>query len=169
MSNGSTATSHDRAASVDEAAFGIIYGSITVMGVLAATNPDYTTSFNTAGTLFFSVLAVTLAKAYADVVSTVLKTGRSADRQIIMESWHHSRSTLLAANGPTLAMLLGAVGLYGPDLALLAAQVIAIGVLFFYGARIGLRLSGTWTSAILGAGLTGGIGLAISLVKTIWH
>ncbi len=67
-------------ASIDEAAFGVIYGAVTVMGVLMATRPDGLNPLLMAGTLFTTVLAVTLAKTYADLASTVLKTGQQANR-----------------------------------------------------------------------------------------
>ena len=69
---------------IDEAAFGVIDGAVTVMGILAATGP--------------------------------------------------------AANGPTLAMILAAVGIFSVGTGLVVAQVLAISLLVFYGARIGFRL-----------------------------
>ncbi|MCR9193312.1 MAG: hypothetical protein NXH88_01195 [Hyphomonas sp.] len=155
--------------SIDEAAFGVIYGAITVMGVLVATGADGLNPLVTAGVLFTTVLAVALAKAYADVASSALRSGRNADRGLIAKSWAHSRTTLIAANGPTLAMLLGAAGFYSTHVALILAQLCAIGLLFFYGARIGLRLTGRIVPAMLGAAFTGGIGLALGLLKNVLH
>lgn len=155
--------------SIDEAAFGVIYGTIAVMGVLMATNRDHLNPWVTVGTLFATVLAVSLAKAYADLASNTLKTGRHANVSMIAASWEHSRTTLIAANGPTLAMLLSAAGLYDATIALILAQLLAIVLLLFYGARIGFRLTGRLIPALLGATLTGGIGLALSLLKNLWH
>lgn len=155
--------------SIDEAAFGVIYGTITVMGVLVATKPDDLNPLVTAGMLFTTVLAVALAKAYADLASKALQSGRHPDKSMIAQSWAHSRTTLIAANAPTLAMLLGAAGLYGVDMALVLAQIFAIVLLLFYGARIGLRLSGRIAPAVLGAAFTGCIGLALSLLKNLLH
>lgn len=117
--------------SIDEAAFGVIYGAVTVMGVLVATRPEGLNSLVMAGILFTTVLAVALTKAYADLASTTLQSGRHADKSVIAQSWAHSRTTLIAANGPTLAMLLSAAGLYAVDVALILAQICAIALLFF--------------------------------------
>lgn len=155
--------------SIDEAAFGVIYGSITVMGILVATQPDDLNPLVTAGGLFVTVLAVTLAKAYADLTSNVLQSGHNASKGMVARSWAHSRTTLIAANGPTLAMLLCAAGFYSTHVALVLAQVSAIGLLFFYGARIGLRLTGRLFPALLGAAFTGSIGLVLSFLKNVLH
>ncbi|MEL6597762.1 MAG: hypothetical protein AAFQ47_17635, partial [Pseudomonadota bacterium] len=63
---------------IDDAAFGAIYGSITVMGVLAVSTPDALTAVEMAAMLFASILAVALAKAYADLAANVLSSGRPA-------------------------------------------------------------------------------------------
>lgn len=155
--------------SIDEAAFGVIYGAITVMGVLAATSPDHLNPLLTAGTLFVTVLAVALAKAYADLASNTLKSGQPADKGMIATSWRHSRTTLIAANGPTLAMLLSAAGFYNATVALALAQILAIMVLLFYGARIGFKLTQRLMLTVFSAAFSGGIGIALSLLKNLWH
>lgn len=154
---------------IDDAAFGVIYGSVTVMGVLAATNPDHLDPLRMAVTLFVTVLAVTLTKAYADLASTVLKTRTAANRTLVRAAWEHSRTTLIAANGPTLAMLLCAAGLLGLESALILAQVLAIGLLVFYGGRIGWRLYNRVNPMILGGAFTGAIGLGLSFMKAALH
>lgn len=155
--------------SIDEAAFGVIYGSITVMGVLIATSPNEINPLLTTGMLFITVLAIAVTKAFADLAATVLTSERHASKSMIATSWEHSRTTLIAANGPTLAMLLSATGLYGPSMGLVLAQVLAIMLLLFYGARIGFRLTRRIVPAFLGAGFTGGMGLALSLLKNVLH
>ena len=158
-----------RAARIDDAAFGAIYGSISVMGILAACIPATRNPLMMAGTLFSSLLAVGLAKAYADLASTVLATARPASLDMVATVWSKARTTLLAVNLPTLAMLGGAMGLYGADTALVLAQVFAIALLIFYGARIGFRLSGTLAATCLGGAFTGAIGVALSVLKTLVH
>jgi hypothetical protein len=159
----------DKIKTIDDAAFGVIYGAVTVMGVLAATDPDHLDSFHMAVSLFVTVLAVTLTKAYADLASTVLKTTTPANRTLVHAAWAHSRTTLIAANGPTLAMLLAAAGLYSTNTALILAQVLAIGLLIFYGARIGWRLYHRLLPMIFGGAFTGVIGLGLSFLKAVLH
>ncbi|MEO1424122.1 MAG: hypothetical protein AAFV09_13260 [Pseudomonadota bacterium] len=154
---------------VDDAAFGAIYGAITVMGILAATDPATLNPLAMAGLLFTSVLAVALAKAYATMAATALKTNRSANWASVSSAWAHSRTVLLAVNVPTLVMVLSAARILDRASALFLAQVSALGLLIFYGARIGFRLSRTLFAACLGGAFTGAIGLAISLLKNLLH
>lgn len=171
----STATRHEFTVmnsvrtSVDEAAFGAIYGAITVMGVLGATRPDDLDPLLTAGSLFVTVMAVALAKAYADLASNTLTSAQPVDKDMIANSWRHSRTTLIAANGPTLAMLLSSAGFYDATMALALAQVLAIMVLLFYGARIGFKLTQRLMPTVFSAAFSGGIGIALSLLKNLWH
>lgn len=154
---------------IDEAAFGVIYGAVTVMGVLAATGPDHLDPLRLAATLFVTVLAVTLTKAYADLAATVLKTETPASRTLVKASWDHSRTTLIAANGPTLAMILAAVGIFSVGTGLIVAQVLAISLLVFYGARIGFRLYQRIGPAVIGGAFMGAIGLGLSFLKDLLH
>ena len=159
----------DSAKTIDDAAFGVIYGAITVMGVLAATSPDHLDPTHMAITLFATVLAVTLTKAYADLASSVLKSQTPANRTQMQAAWAHSRTTLLAANGPTLALLLAAAEFYSTDIGLILAQIVAIALLVFYGARIGWRLKHRFGPMILGGVFTGAIGLCLAFLKAALH
>lgn len=83
--------------------------------------------------------------------------------------WGHSRTRLLAANGPALAFVLAGLGVYSSSIALILAQFLALGVLVFFGARIGWRAQGHVGGAIVGAAVTGGLGALISLLKFAAH
>ncbi len=159
----------EKTKTIDEAAFGVIYGAVTVMGVLAATNPDHLDPLRLAATLFVTVLAVTLTKAYADLAATVLKMETPASRTLVKASWDHSGTILIAANGPTLAMILAAVGIFSVGTGLIVAQVLAISLLVFYGARIGFRLYHRVGPALIGGGFMGAIGLGLSFLKNLLH
>ena len=156
---------NQRARDVDDAAFGVIYGTITVMGVLAATDPAKFDPLKTGLTLFVTVLVVALAKTYADLAAKFLATGTGHSIATVRSAWAHSRTTLLAANGPTLAMFAGAAGLYGHAMAMGLAQVCAMGLLLFYGWRIGWRISGRLLPSILSALAMGAAGLALTALK----
>jgi hypothetical protein len=158
-----------RAQDIDNAAFGVIYGTITVMGVLAATDPAHFEPLTSALTLFVTVLAVALAKAYADLAATALSTGAGHSAATVKAAWDHSRTTLLAANGPTLAMLAGAAGAYTDSVAMRLAQACALALLLFYGWRIGWRISGRVMPAALSALGMGAAGLALTALKHAVH
>lgn len=154
---------------IDEAAFGVVYGSITVMAFLMAMHHPIEAPGKQALVLFGTVAVVAVAKAYAEICERVLKSGKPADWTDIRAAWTHSQTVLLAANGPAVAFALSWAGVYDTAVALTLAQVLAIGVLAYFGARIGWRVRGTALSGIVGAGLTGGLGFAISLLKYVTH
>lgn len=158
-----------RTRDIDEAAFGVIYGTITVMGVLAATDTAHFDPLTTGLTLFFTVLVVALAKTYADLAAKALAAGKGHSVATIWSAWVHSRTTLLAANGPTLAMLAGAAGLYDRAAAMVLAQACAIGLLLFYGWRIGWRITGRALPSGLSAVSMGTAGLVLTALKHALH
>lgn len=154
---------------IDEEAFGVVYGSVTVMALLMALRPPVDDPGRQALILFGSVFAVALSKAYAEVCERMLASGKAATWADARAVWQHSQTVLLAANGPTLVFALAAVGLIEADAALVLAQVLAILLLGWFGGRIGWRVVGTATGAIIGAGLTGGVGSLVTGVKLLMH
>ncbi len=158
-----------RAQRIDEAAFGVVYGSVAVMAFLMAKHPPVEDPGRVALLLFGSVFAVAVAKAYAEICERMLKSGSPATWADARAVWGHSRTVLLAANGPTLAFALAALGLYSADTALILAQIVAIGLLSWFGGRIGWRIRGTVSGLVFGAVLTGGLGLLVSLLKVLAH
>lgn len=154
---------------VDQAAFGVVYGSITVLALLMATHPPIENAGGHAAILFGSVFAVALAKAFAEICERMLQTGSPATWHDVREVWQHSQTVLLAANGPTLAFVLAAIGAIRTDVALPLAQTLALSLLAYFGARIGWRISGRTREVIIGAGITCGIGALVSLLKLLVH
>ena len=170
MEDQATAPSqHNRALPVDESAYGVIYGTITVLSLLMATHQPIQDPFRTALVLFAAVVAVALAKAYAEVCDRMLANERPATVEDIRSAWRHSRTVLLAANAPTASFLLAGLNLIPVETAFLAAQVAAIAGVVYFGGRIGWKVRKTALSTILGAGVTGTIGLLISLMKYLAH
>ncbi|MEM9231795.1 MAG: hypothetical protein AAGB10_19545 [Pseudomonadota bacterium] len=160
-------TTQDR--QIDEAAFGVVYGSITVMALLMVMHTPVEAPGRQALLLLGSVFAVAVAKAYAEICERMLKSGKAATWSDVRAVWSHSRTVLLAGNGPTLAFALSAAGLFDPDTALFFAQILAIGLLGWFGGRIGWRLRGSILSMVAGAALTGGLGLLITTLKVLIH
>ncbi|MEM1386212.1 MAG: hypothetical protein AAGG54_01260 [Pseudomonadota bacterium] len=158
-----------RARAIDDAAFGVIYGTITVMGILAATDPADFDPHTLALTLFVTVLSVALAKTYATLAAKTLETGKRHSPASVRSVWEHSRTTLIAANGPTLAMLGAAFELYEASVAMLLAQACVMALLLFYGWRIGWRISQRVLPATLSALGMGTGGLALTALKYAVH
>lgn len=153
----------------DRAAFGIIYGSITVLSILMARGSHPEAPLQTAALLFGSVLAITLAKAFAELMAHAIETGERISRQAWRAVWRHSRVTLAAANAPTLLFVAAAVGWLPLKLAVLLSHSVCILLLLVMGARAGWVIDGKVVPAILGGLFTGSIGAALSLAKLITH
>ena len=154
---------------IDQAAFGVVYGSITVLAVLMAVHLPVESYVKQAAVLFLTVFAVALAKAFAEICERMLASGQAATWHDAREVWQHSRTVLLAANGPTLAFLLAAIGLVSGATALVLAQILALGLLIYFGARIGWRVSGHTVGALTGAAVTTSMAVLVSLLKLLNH
>jgi len=154
---------------IDDAAFGVVYGSVSVLALLMATHLPIADAGRQAGLLFFTVFAVALAKAFAEICERMLQSGTAATWQDAREVWNHSQTVLLAANGPTLAFALAAFGVISVAQAVWLAQVLALALLSYFGARIGWRIGGTVVSAFVAAAVTSGIGMLVSLFKFLIH
>ncbi|MEO0677529.1 MAG: hypothetical protein AAFZ02_08235, partial [Pseudomonadota bacterium] len=140
-----------------------------VMALLMAIHPPVEDPGKKALLVFGTVCVVAVAKAYAELCERMLKSGAAARWSDVKAVWHHSQTVLLAGNGPTLAFLFAALGVISPDLALSLAQVLAIGLLSWFGGRIGWRVRGSVQSMVAGAVLTGGLGLLITSLKFLLH
>lgn len=154
---------------LDHAAFGIIYGTIMVLSILLAQGSHPAAPLETAVVLFGSVLAITLAKAFAEFLGHALEAKERMTRHSWRAAWRHSTPTLAVANLPT-AFFLGAwQGWIDPSTALLASQVVCVTLLAVLGARAGWVLDHRVIPAILGALFVGGIGAILSVVKYVIH
>lgn len=158
-----------QAQTVDTAAFGVIYGTITVLSLLMALHTPIEAPLGTAAVLFGSVLAVTLAKAYAEVCEHMLAERRAAHSADLVAAWRHSRPVLLAANAPAACFLIAGAGVWPADTAFVMAQITALASLVYFGGRIGWRIRTTVTSVLAGAGVTAFIGVVISSLKYLAH
>lgn len=156
-------------ARVDATAFGMIYGAVTVLALLMAMAAHPKGPLASAGVLFGSTLAISMAKAFADLMSTAIDTGARITRAGLWRAWLHARDTMAAANLPALFFVAAGLDLWSGDLALLLSQVYCTMLLMLVGARVGSRVDGTRLSALLGMLFAGGVGLALALLKYLIH
>ncbi|MEO0382976.1 MAG: hypothetical protein AAF234_05420 [Pseudomonadota bacterium] len=157
------------ASAINEAAFGVIYGSISVMAVLMALHPPVENTGRVGLVLVATVVTVALAKAFAELCEQMLATGQELSFADVTTVWHHSRTVLLAANAPAAAFFLAWLGLYSAQLALILAQALALGLLVYFGGHIGWRVRGTVVGVLAGAAVTGALGLLLSGLKLLAH
>ena len=172
-SSHSVHTMNDANASVwqrlDKAAFGIIYGAIMVLSILLAQGSHPAPPLETAFVLFGSVLAITLAKAFAEFLSHTLETKQRMTRHSWRAAWLHSIPTLAVANFPTALFFAAWLGLIEAEAALLLSQVLCVMLLVVLGARAGWVLDHRVYPTILGALFVGGIGILLSVLKYFIH
>ena len=164
--SGGTATGWER---LDKAAFGIIYGAIMVLSILLAQGSHPAPALETAVVLFGSVLAITLAKAFAELLSHALDTRERMSRGSWRAAWHHSAPTLAVANVPTALFLAAWQDWIGEEAAHLLSQVLCVALLALLGGRAGWVLDRRVVPALLGAVFAGGVGVLLALVKYVIH
>ena len=154
---------------IERNAFGVIYGSITVLALLLSVHQSDDAPLKTALILFGSVLAITLAKAFAQVSSDAVHKRQRLNWEEVRGVWSHSAPTLLAANIPTLLIAGSATGLYAFDTSIWLAELSAIILLAVYGYSIGWVIYGRRIPGLLHAAFTSGIGIALALLKFVIH
>ncbi len=155
---------------VHRASFGLIYGSILVLSLLMAMDEVRDGPFEAALVLFGSVLAVTLAKIFAEVLSHSMETGeRILTAKAFGAAWSHSHSTLLVANVPTAIFIAAGLGWLDVGMATGLAQVFCVCVLVVLGARVGWVINHSWWLPVGGALFAGSVGFALALLKYAIH
>lgn len=155
---------------VERVAFGLIYGAILVLSLLMAAGENTDMKVKTALVLFGSVLAVTLARGFAELVAHAIETGeRMLTRRALCSAWNGSHPTLAVVVLPTALFLAAGLGLCSAGLATVLSQAYCIAILVLFGARVGWVIChGPWLS-IAGAFFAGGIGSALAAMKYVLH
>jgi len=155
---------------VHRASFGLIYGSILVLSLLMAMDEVRDGPFEPALVLFGSVLAVTLAKIFAEVLSHGMETGeRILTSKAFRAAWSHSHSTVLVANVPTAIFVVAGFGWMDVATATAIAQVFCVFVLVVLGARVGWVINHSWWLPIGGALFAGSVGVGLAAMKYAIH
>lgn len=154
---------------LDNAAFGIIYGAIMVLSILMAAGQHPEAPGKTAVVLFGSVLAITLAKAFAELMAQALSSGERVTRHAWRAAWNHSKPTLAVANLPTAFFLAASADWLSAEFAVVLSQWVCVGLMVVLGARVGWVIDGRVMPAVLGGMLAGGVGVALALMKVTIH
>lgn len=155
---------------VHRASFGLIYGSILILSLLMAMDEVRDGALEAALVLFGSVLAVTLAKIFAEVLSHGMETGeRILTAKAFGAAWQHSHSTLLVANVPTAIFALAGLGWLSVATATGLSQLFCIFVLLVLGARVGWVINHSWWLAVAGALFAGSVGVGLAAMKYAIH
>ena len=154
---------------LDKAAFGIVYGAITVLSILMATGGHADAPIETAAILFGSVLAVTMAKAFSELLAHAIETGERLTRQAWRAAWRHSSPSLSMAILPALLFLSAGLGIMSVERAVGLSQLVCVAIPLLIGARVGWVIDRRPWPAFAGALFAGGIGLALAGLKYVIH
>jgi hypothetical protein len=160
---------HGRWQALDDAAFGLVYGSITVLSLLLAFDAHPESPLRVAVILLGSVTAILLSKAFAGVMAEAIQGRRKPGREDFRQAWLHGQAALVAANLPALLFGLSALGVLGAGLAMALAEGFCILMLMLVGARVGWVAEHRVASAVAGAAFVGGLGIALGLLKLMLH
>ena len=161
---------HFRWQPLERAAFGLIYGAIMVLSLLMALGDTPKAPFEPALVLFGSVLAVTLAKAFSELLSHGIETGeRILTGKAFGAAWSHSHPTLTVANVPTVLFVATGLGWLAMDTATTLSQAFCIAILVVLGARVGWVIGRNLWLPLGGAVFAGGIGIALAFLKHAIH
>lgn len=150
-------------------AFGVIYGSVTVMALILSLPEDGAQPVKTAVMLFGSVLAITLAKVVAQVSSDAMERRRPFRLPEYVDAWRHASPILLAANLPTAMIAFAALGIYSVPMAILLAELTSIALLGVDGYSIGRVVYGRVLPGLIHSAFTSGIGVGLALLKFALH
>jgi hypothetical protein len=151
---------------VEKASFGLIYGAILVLSILMALNLQPDAPLKPAIILFGSVLAMTLARALAALLSHAAETGeRIMNAAAFRAAWRGSHSILAVANLPTALFIAAGFGWLTAEAALSISQVYCILILGTLGARVGWIVRGGHWYPLLGAVSAGGVGFFLAAMK----
>jgi hypothetical protein len=147
---------------------GSVYGTIVVLGVLAAgSDSDAIDAWELDVLLVGTVLVLWIAHVYAHGIAESIAAGTPLGRQSLRALAARESSIALAAVGPGIVLLLGAFGLMGDENAVWLALAVGTLILALQGVRYaratGLRRRGMLV--VVAANVT--LGLVIVGLK-VW-
>lgn len=155
---------------VHRASSGLIYGSVLVLSLLMAMDEMRDRSSKPAIVLFGSVLAVTLAKVFAEVLAHAMETReRILTRKAFLSAWRQNHTPLIVAAASTLFFVLAALGWFSIETATGLAQLFCVVVLVVLGARVGWVIDPGWRLSITGALFAGSVGVGLAAMKYAIH
>lgn len=155
---------------IEKASFGLIYGAIMVLALVCGLAAEPEHPFEAAVLFFGSVLAVTFAKAFSELLSHAMETReRVVTPAAWQAAWSHSHPTLWVANVPTALFVAAGLGWIGSEMAVLLSQLFCVAILIVLGARVGWVVRHSAWLSLGGAAFAGGIGIGLAAMKYAIH
>ncbi len=153
---------------LERLAFGLVYGAIMVLSLLMAAGENTQAKVKTAGILFGSMLAITLARGFAELVARGIETGeRMLTPRALWAAWQGSRPILAVAVLPTLLFLAAGLGWCSAGLATVLSQIYCVAILVLFGARVGWVVGRTARLSFAAGLFAGSVGSALAAMKYV--
>ncbi|MDX5592283.1 hypothetical protein [Pseudovibrio sp. SPO723] len=151
---------------LEKRAFGLIYGAILVLSLLMALGDTPEAPFEPALVLFGSVLAVTLVRSFAALLSHAMETGeRMLTLKATQTAWSNNHPMLIVANAPTALFIAGGLEWLTMQTATMLSQAFCVAILIILGARVGWVINHSCWLAFGGALFAGGLGSGLAALK----
>jgi hypothetical protein len=140
---------------------GTVYGTIVVMGALAAGSSAQPDSWRLATIAATTVFVLWIAHVYSHSLAETINAGRRLDRTEVIDVMRRELPIPLAAIGPVSALVLGAVGVLRDTSAIRLALGIGLATLTVQGVRYAGAEGFTKLGAILAVAVNVSLGLVI--------
>jgi hypothetical protein len=114
---------------------GMVYGTIVVMGAIAAGSDAKSEPWQLATFAASTVLVLWLAHVYSHSLAETINAGRRLDRTEVIDVMRRELPIPLAAVGPVAALVLGAAGVLRETAAIRLALGIGLATLVLQGLR----------------------------------
>jgi hypothetical protein len=144
---------------------GTVYGTIVVMGAIAAASSEATGAGDVAAVVAATVLVLWIAHVYSDALAETVKLGRRLDPAELRSVARRELAIPLAALAPVASLVLGAIGVLRDSTAGWLAMGFGLATLLVQGVRYARveRLGTLGTSLSVAVNL--GLGLLIVGLK----
>ena len=146
---------------------GAVYGTIVATAVIAASAHDERPGFILAATVA-TLLVFWIAHVYSEVLAHGLRQA-TLDLSVVPATMARELSMLAAPALSVVFLLLGALGLFGEQLAVRLALWNGVAQLVGWGVEVGRRLGRSWPAALLGGVVNGALGVVIILLEVLLH
>jgi hypothetical protein len=139
---------------------GTVYGTIVVMGAIAAGSSEATGAGDVAAVVAATVLVLWIAHVYSHALAETVKLGRRLDAAELTSVAHRELAIPLAAVAPVTSLVLGAIGVLRDSTAGWLAMGLGLATLLVQGIRYA-RVEHLGT---LGTTLSVGVNLGLGLL-----
>jgi hypothetical protein len=144
---------------------GVVYGTVVAMATLTAAYANVKDPWRLAGIVWTTLFVLWIAHLYSHGLAESIARGKRLDRAELKAISRRELGILLAAAGPSVALILGGLGVFKESTSVWLALGLGLATLGIEGLRYARveKLSGLGTLAITAANL--GLGALVIVLK----